>query len=111
MVTGRQILWLVDRHFRMTESDRSIYDTEHIFAGWLQERRLEGFHFDLGRRACQSEQRCEARRQHSGDSVSQTNQKVEAHGGRRCSLRPTPARTTRPLLQVLAPLRQRHDRT
>ena len=43
MVTGRQILWLVDRHFRMTESDRSIYDTEHIFAAGLRSDDLRGF--------------------------------------------------------------------
>ena len=43
MVTGRQILWLVDRHFRMTESDRSIYDTEHVFAVGLRNDDLRGF--------------------------------------------------------------------
>ena len=31
MVTGRQILFLVDQHFRMTEADGAVYDTEHLF--------------------------------------------------------------------------------
>ncbi len=43
MVTGRQILWLIDQHFKMTESDRSIYDTEHIFAVALRGDNLQVF--------------------------------------------------------------------
>ena len=29
-VTGQQLLYLVDRHFRMTEADGAIYDRDHI---------------------------------------------------------------------------------
>ena len=43
MVTGRQILWLTDQQFKMTESDRSIYDTERIFAVALRGDSLQGF--------------------------------------------------------------------
>ena len=32
MVTGRQILFLVDQHFRMTEAEGAVYDTEHLFS-------------------------------------------------------------------------------
>ncbi len=42
VVTGRQILWLMDRRFRMTASDRAIYDTEHIFAVGFRSDDLRG---------------------------------------------------------------------
>ena len=32
MIAGRQILFLVDQHFRMSEMDGGVYDTEHLFS-------------------------------------------------------------------------------
>ena len=31
MIAGRQILFLIDQHFRMSEMDGGVYDTEHLF--------------------------------------------------------------------------------
>ena len=31
MIAGRQILYLVDQHFKMSEMDGGVYDTEHLF--------------------------------------------------------------------------------
>ena len=32
MIAGRQILFLIDQHFRMSEMDGGVYDTEHLFS-------------------------------------------------------------------------------
>ena len=31
MIAGRQILFLIDQHYRMSEMDGGVYDTEHLF--------------------------------------------------------------------------------
>ena len=43
MVTGRQILFLIDQHFRMTEADGAVYDTEHLFSVTVEGDRLQEF--------------------------------------------------------------------
>ena len=43
MVSGRQILFLIDQHFRMTEADGAVYDTEHLFSVNLKGDRLQEF--------------------------------------------------------------------
>ena len=32
MIAGRQILFLIYHHFRMSEMDGGVYDTEHLFS-------------------------------------------------------------------------------
>ena len=41
MVTGRQILFLIDQHFRMTEADGAVYDTEHLLSVQIRGERLQ----------------------------------------------------------------------
>ena len=43
MVTGRQILYMVDQHFKMSEMDNSVYDTEHLFSIKMKGDRLQEF--------------------------------------------------------------------
>ena len=39
----KQILFLVDQHFRMTEVDGAIYDTENLFSVTMKGDKLQGF--------------------------------------------------------------------
>ena len=41
MVSGRQILHLIDQHFRMTEADGAVYDTQHLLSVQIRGERLQ----------------------------------------------------------------------
>ena len=43
MIAGRQILFLVDQHFKMSEMDGGVYDTEHLFSIRLRGEKLQDF--------------------------------------------------------------------
>ncbi len=43
MVAGRQILFMIDQHFKMTEADGSVFDTEHLFSVKMRGERLAEF--------------------------------------------------------------------
>ncbi len=43
MVAGRQILFMIDQHFKMTEADGSVFDTEHLFSVKMRGDRLAEF--------------------------------------------------------------------
>jgi len=43
MITGRQIMYLVDQHFRMSDQDGAVYDTEHLFSVTLKGENLTQF--------------------------------------------------------------------
>ncbi len=41
MIAGRQILFLIDQHFRMSEMDGGVYDAEHLFS--MKGEKLQDF--------------------------------------------------------------------
>jgi hypothetical protein len=43
MIAGRQILFLVDQHFKMSEMDGGVYDTEHLFSIRMRGEKLHYF--------------------------------------------------------------------
>ena len=43
MIAGRQILLLIDQHFRMSEMDGGVYDTEHLFSVKMKGEKLQEF--------------------------------------------------------------------
>ena len=43
MIAGRQILFLIDHHFRMSEMDGGVYDTEHLFSVKMKGEKLHEF--------------------------------------------------------------------
>ena len=43
MIAGRQILFLIDSHFRMSEMDGGVYDTEHLFSVKMKGEKLNEF--------------------------------------------------------------------
>jgi hypothetical protein len=43
MIAGRQILFLIDHHFRMSEMDGGVYDTEHFFSVKMKGENLNEF--------------------------------------------------------------------
>ena len=43
MIAGRQILFLIDQHYRMSEMDGGVYDTEHLFSVKMKGERLQEF--------------------------------------------------------------------
>ena len=43
MVSGRQILFLVDQRYKMSEADGAVFDTEHLFSVTLKGDRLTEF--------------------------------------------------------------------
>ena len=43
MIAGRQILFLIDHHFRMSEMDGGVYDPEHLFSVKMKGEKLHEF--------------------------------------------------------------------
>ena len=43
MIAGRQILFLIDQHFRMSELDGGVYGTEHLFSVKMKGEKLQDF--------------------------------------------------------------------
>ena len=43
MIAGHQILFLIDHHFRMSEMDGGVYDTEHLFLVKMKGEKLHEF--------------------------------------------------------------------
>ena len=43
MLAGRQILFMIDQHFKMSEMDNSVYETDHFFSTKLKGGRLQEF--------------------------------------------------------------------
>ena len=43
MIAGRQILLLIDQHFRMSEMDGGVYETEHLFSVKMKGEKLQDF--------------------------------------------------------------------
>ena len=43
MLAGRQILLMVDQHFKMSEMDNSVCETEHLFSIKMKGDRLQEF--------------------------------------------------------------------
>ena len=43
MIAGRQILFLIDQHFRMSDMDGGVYDTEHLFSVKMKGEKLQEF--------------------------------------------------------------------
>ena len=54
MIAGRQILFLIDQHFKMSEKDGGVYDTEHLFSIRMRGEKLQDFRIIMGPSACRT---------------------------------------------------------